>query len=202
MGQRTRRLGARWSRHARLTALTVLAASVAFTACGPSAASSRTDAIRIGRGPAGSSAGITGDAPTDSGASPAAIVSAWLAAESAFENAARTPDPSVPELAATTVAPQLPWSQSLLAQMAAAGEGAEGPVEYGHPQVVSRSATRAVVRSCLHDQEVVISLADGQPVAGPAGQVAYELFESTMVRTDSGWKLEAQTIGVGRCRGT
>ncbi len=125
-----------------------------------------------------------------------------MAAERAFENAARTPDPSAPELAATTVAPQLPWSQSLLAQMAAAREGAEGTVEYGRPQVVSRSAASAVVRSCLHDQEVVISLDDGQPVPGPAGQVAYELFQSTMVRIDSGWKLETQTIGVGQCRGS
>jgi hypothetical protein len=86
--------------------------------------------------------------------------------------------------------------------MAATGEGAEGPVEYGHPQVISRSEDSATVRTCVHDQEVVISLSSGQPVAGPPGQVAYELFVSTMIRTDSGWKLETQKIGVGRCQGT
>lgn len=165
-------------------------------------ASSGSDAIRIGGGPPGSSREISGTPPSDSSGSSGGIVSAWLAAEQAFENAARTPDPSAPELAATTVAPQLAWSQSILAQMAAAGEGAEGPVGYGHPQVVSQTATRAIVRTCMHDQEVVISLTDGEPVPGPAGQVAYELFESTMVSVDSGWKLESQTIGVGQCRGT
>ena len=100
------------------------------------------------------------------------------------------------------VAPELPWSQSLLAQMSAAGEGSPRTVGYGHPQVVSQDAEHATVHSCLDDREIVIFRSTGQPVPGPAGQVAHELFTSTMVRTTGGWKLETETVGVGQCQGS
>ena len=57
------------------------------------------------------------------------VVSGWLAAESAFANAARTSDPDAPELAATTIDPQLTWSRSLLGRMGASGQIAKGPVQ-------------------------------------------------------------------------
>jgi hypothetical protein len=86
--------------------------------------------------------------------------------------------------------------------MSAGGEGAQGPVAFDHPRVVRQDADLATVRACVHDEEIVISMATGEPAPGPAGQVAYELFTSTMARTNSGWKLETETVGVGQCRGS
>jgi hypothetical protein len=149
-----------------------------------------SSAIRI---PGGSP---VSDAPS---ASNSPIVSAWLAAEAAFEEAALTSDPDQPELIATTIAPQLPWTRSVLAQMQSAGQVARGPVDYGRPRVVTQGSGLATVQSCEHDGEVVVSLATGQPVPGDAGQVDFELFTSTMELTDTGWKLATQTVGVGTC---
>ena len=88
------------------------------------------------------SGGIRIPAQAVSNARPPAspVVSAWLAAEVAFEEAALTADPDQPDLAATTVAPQLPWSQSLLAQMQSSGEVSRGPVDHGHPRIVAQRA--------------------------------------------------------------
>jgi hypothetical protein len=127
------------------------------------------------------------------------VISAWLAAEVAFEQAALTADPDEPDLAATTVAPQLAWSQSLLAQMQSSGEVSRGPVDHGHPQILAQRASVATVQSCMHDAEVVVSSVTGQPVPDEAGQVDFELFTSTMVQTDTGWKLATQTVGVDSC---
>jgi hypothetical protein len=127
------------------------------------------------------------------------VISAWLAAEVAFEQAALTADPDQPDLAATTVDPQLAWSQSLLAQMQSSGEVSRGPVDHGHPQILAQQAGVATVRSCMYDAEVVESSVTGRPVPGEAGQVDFELFTSTMEQTDTGWKLSTQTVGVGSC---
>jgi hypothetical protein len=127
------------------------------------------------------------------------VVAAWLSAEQAFDTAALTSDPAQPDLVATTVAPQLGWSQSLLQRMQAEGLVARGPVDLGDPQVTSLSADRATVRACLHDAEVVVVAASGRPVPGVLGQVDDELVASTMESTPTGWKLSTQTVRVGQC---
>jgi hypothetical protein len=149
-----------------------------------------SSAIRIPGGSPVSDGRLTSNSP---------IISAWLAAEGAFEEAALTADPDQPELADTTVAPQLPWSMSILAQMQSAGQVARGPVDHGRPRIVAQSAGVATVQSCVHDGEVVVDSATGQAAPGEAGQVDSELFTSTMELTDSGWKLATQTVGVGAC---
>ena len=130
------------------------------------------------------------------------VISAWVAAQRAFDDAARTADADAPELAATTVAPQLPWTQALLGHMRADGEEARGPVSFGEPRVDGRATDEVVVRACLHDSEIVFSVATGRPVAGPTGQADYELLMSTMEQANSGWKLETQSVGVGACGGS
>ena len=127
------------------------------------------------------------------------ILSAWLAAEEAFDTAALTSDADQPDLAATTVAPQLTWSQALLERMEESGQIARGPVNYGKPEVVRISSGSATVTSCVYDAEIVVSADSGRPVPGIPGQVDHELFESIMRSTTTGWKLATQTVGVGRC---
>lgn len=130
------------------------------------------------------------------------VISAWVAAQRAFDDAARTADAGAPELAATMVAPQLAWTESLLGLMRAEGEEARGPVSLGDPRVDGPVTDVAVVRSCVHDSEMVFSVATGRAVAGPTGQADYELLTSTMEQADSGWKLETQSVGVGACGGS
>jgi hypothetical protein len=130
------------------------------------------------------------------------IVSAWLAAQRAFESAALTSDPNEPSLAATTVSPQLEWTRSLLEQMRTTGQIARGIVQYGKPAVVEFEANRAIVQSCEHDAEITVWATSGQPAPGLPGQVDFELFTSTMELTGSGWKLLTQSVGVGQCNGS
>lgn len=142
---------------------------------------------------------------TDGGVSAnvqAVVVSSWLAAEHAFDAAALTADPDEPDLAATTVAPQLGATQALLEEMQSSGEVATGGTQYGSPRIRLVGSGLAQVTSCLHDAEVVVSTATGRPVPGVLGQVDYELIRSTMELIGAGWKLAAQTVGVGQCAGS
>ena len=129
----------------------------------------------------------------------AEIVAAWRSAQQAFEDGALVPDPTEPELSATTVNPQLSFTQALLAGMQASGDVASGPVDLGEPRVVASTANEATVRSCLHDAEVVVSRTTGQPVPGIEGRVDDELVVSLMVRTGGEWKLSDQTVREDEC---
>lgn len=177
-----------------------------LAACGSPGPDTGSGRIRVRIAPAASDADASASASTPP--APAApgpegpVISAWIAAELAFENAARTADATAPELAATTVAPQLPSSELLLTLIRLAGEVATGPVAFGDPQVVTLGPDLATVRACVHDSEVVVSAATGRPVPGMLGQVDFELFSSTMELTASGWKLADQTVGVGQCSGS
>jgi hypothetical protein len=122
-----------------------------------------------------------------------------LAAEQSFDNAALTSDPNEPDLAATTIDPQLSWTRSLLERMHAAGQIAKGPVHFGTPSIAALEGSRATVRACVFDQEIVESATSGRPAPGIPGQVDFELFTSTMESTSSGWKLLTQRVGVGQC---
>jgi hypothetical protein len=127
------------------------------------------------------------------------IVAAWLSAEQAFETAALTSDPFEPDLAATTVDPQLTWTRSLLARMGAAGQIATGRVRFGPPTVTLIGSDQATVRSCAHDAEIVVSASTGVPAPGVPGQVDFELFDSTMELSGGEWRLVTQRVGVGQC---
>jgi hypothetical protein len=127
------------------------------------------------------------------------ILSAWWAAQEAFDTAALTADPDQPSLAATTVSPQLDLNRLFLEQMAAAGELGQGSVDNGHPRVVAIDGDVATVRSCVDDSEIAVIAATGQPVPGILGEKDFALFTSTMQQGTNGWKLSSQTAGVGQC---
>jgi hypothetical protein len=129
----------------------------------------------------------------------AQVGSAWLAAEQAFNNAALTSDANQPDLALTTVSPQLNWSRTLLQRMRSAGEVARGVVNYGSPRVTKLDDREARVQSCVHDSEIVVLASSDQPVSGELGQVDFELITSTMASTISGWKLLSQQVSVDQC---
>jgi len=188
---------------ARTLVVGTLLAAVLLAACsGPSAGPGAVAGpIRIG--PARTASGADTSTPvsgTPHAESP--VVSAWIAAQSAFEDAARTGDGTAPELAATTVEPQLSWAESFVKLISAAGDLATGPVVFGNPQVSPRGPNLATVRACVRDGDVVVSAATGRPVAGVLGQADVESFTSIMEDTTDGWKLANQSVEVGPCHGS
>ncbi len=147
--------------------------------------------IRLGTGRTASSVSVP--------ASQSPVISAWIAAQLAFEDAVRTTDASAPELTATTVEPQLSWVESFVTLVRAAGDIAMGAVTFGHPQASPRGPGLATVRACVHDADVVVSAATHRPVPGVLGQVDDEAFTSIMEHTTEGWKLANQSVEVGPC---
>jgi hypothetical protein len=171
-----------------------------MSACGSSAGPLHRVALPPGTKDAGSDSAITpGRGPDYQSQVIDQVASGWLAAEGAFADAARTSDPFQPELAATTLSPQLGWTRSLLEKMSANGLVATGPVHYGTPHVTVVQGAQATVRACAMDAEIVVSDTTGRPVPGMLGQVAFELFTSKMQLTEGEWKLASQVVGEGQC---
>ncbi len=185
------------NRRGRLSGVGVFVVLLVVTSCTTTAKSTSSDRPE----PAAKRSPATPDGASG-GAANAAVVSAWLAAEHAFDDAALTADPTQPDLAATTVAPQLSATQALLEQMQASDEVATGAAQYGTPSIRLFGSELAQVTSCVHDAEIVVSASTGKPVPGVPGEVAFELLRSTMEFTGGGWKLASQTVGVGQCSGS
>jgi hypothetical protein len=164
--------------------------SLLFASCSGSSASDPT-----------TSTAKAGSATTTSSTSAAdgQVISAWLAAQKAFHDAALTSDPNAPELAATMVPPLLDSVRTNLAQLRAQGEIAKGPIFLGNPHITDRGTGGTEVVSCIHDEEIGIVAKTGQPVPGIAGQAAYELVTSIMQPTSDGWKQADQTVEVSNC---
>lgn len=127
------------------------------------------------------------------------IISAWLAAQKAFHDAALTSNPDAPELAATTIPPILDTVRANLAQFRAQGEIAKGPSYWGSPHITARGSQGTEVVSCVHGEEIEIVAKTGKPVPGIAGQAVFESVTSLMQSTTAGWKLADQSVEVGKC---
>lgn len=143
--------------------------------------------------PAGVSVPI--DTVPGAGQDVAQIASGWLAAERAFESAARSADAYEPDLLATTAAPILATATGYLQHMRASDEIATGPpADLGSPVVAQVSARLATVEDCAYDSEIVVDRLTRRPVSGIAGQIEHERFSSVMERTTTGWELAEQSV--------
>ena len=167
--------------------------SLALTSCGSSSAS--------GGSSNGSGVGSTGTTSTTVSSTDAGIISAWLAAQEAFHQAALTSDPNEPELAATMIDPLLSNIRSTLTQLGQAGGMGRGPTYYGRPRVTESGNGAATVVSCVHDEEIEISKVTGSPVPGVLGEADYEQYTTTMQETVGGWKAKDQLVTAGSCEG-
>lgn len=145
-----------------------------------------------------------GSTTTTSSTTPAdgQIISAWLAAEQAFHDAALTSDPNAPELAATMVAPLLDGVRAGLTRWKEEGDIAKGPSEWGNPHITARGPGKTEVVSCVHDEEIEVVAKTGTPVPGVSGQADFELVTSIMQSTPDGWKQADQKIEAGKCVGS
>ena len=165
--------------------------SLALSSCGGSGGAKGV--------PSTTSARAVGTSTT--GVADGQILSAWLAAQQAFHEAALTSDPSSPELTATMISPVLDSVRANLAQFQGEGDVARGPTTYGNPMIVDTGPAKVEVRSCVHGQEIEVSEKTGKPVPGVLGMATYELVTSIMQSTVNGWKLADQTVEPGKCGG-
>ena len=192
-GMRHRDLTLR-SGSARGLSLVVCAAVCSLSLGSCSASSTSSPAPATSRAHAGSTTTTSSTTPADG-----QIISAWLAAEQAFHDAALTSDPNAPELAATTISPILDTVRTSLAQFRTAGDIAKGPSEWGNPHITARGPGKTEVVSCVHDEAIEIVVKTGRPLPGVLGQAAFELVTSIMQSTAAGWKLAGQNVEAGKC---
>jgi hypothetical protein len=173
-----------WRLSYRLAALTVLAGLLpAAAACG-----------------GGSS--TKSSAPTTTTTNPqiAAVLTAWRAAQQAFYQAARSPDPNSPGIAATFAPPELDVVRQNLQALHGQGVVISAPTpDFSRAQVASLSGSQATVRACINGTAPEVFAATGKPVPGPAGQTGPETVQSTVVNTPYGWRVSQQAVTVGPC---
>src|ERR1700676_2237012 len=168
MTQGTRPRTAWWascSRRGRLCVIIIC--STLLSACAGAGGGATAEAVRIRKAHPGSRVDAThairsGASTSEPSTSVGPAISAWVAAQRAFDDAARTADAGAPELAATMVAPQLPWTQALLERMRADGEEARGTVSFVQPRIDMQATDVSVARACGHDNEIVFSVATGR----------------------------------------
>jgi hypothetical protein len=127
------------------------------------------------------------------------IITAWFAAERAFQQAARTSDPNSPGLLATTVSPVLDNVRANLAHLRADGDVARGTVDFGQPRITASGSSGVEVVSCMDGRDIEVSIATGKPVPGVLGTPMKEVVSSVMKSTSTGWKLADQSVVTEAC---
>ena len=184
----------RWgSRRLSLVVAVVVACATVLSGCDTGQKASGPPRARVRTGSSTHSRGAVAD--PDVSSQTGQIVSGWLAAERAFEHAARTADAEEPDLLATTVAPVLGAAMSDLQRMQASDQIAVGPTAVlGTPVVAEVTSRLATVQDCAYDAEITVDRANGRPVAGIAGERGDEDISSVMELTTTGWELAEQTV--------
>lgn len=137
----------------------------------------------------------------------AAVVGAWRSAEQTFFAAeAQTLGYSSPQLDAEFAEPELSTIKRNLALQSFQGEVGEGSSDLGRPVVVSLGPTEsdptlATVVSCIHDTQVLVYRATGEPVPGVLGVQDWAAVTSEMVLDSAGtWKISSQRSAIDKER--
>ena len=166
-----------------------LAAALLLAACGGGPASSTATTVRA------KAAKSTPSSTTDPAST--AVLAAYRAGWSAFEQALATANPSDPALAATMVDPQL---QGVKANLLA--DQRQGMVGRGtftlHPKIVSISATTATVVDCAYSTAALVYVSTGKPVP-PVTPPENDGVHATLVLAGGTWKIAKQTVTDGKC---
>ena len=179
------------SQRGRLTTgvLTLVAGALVLAACGGGATSSTATTVRAEP--------TRSTSPSTTDPAGAAVLAAYRAAWSAFEQALATANPEDPALAATMVDPQL---QGVKANLLA--DQRQGMVGRGtftlHPKVVSISATTATVVDCAFSTAALVYASTGKPVP-PVTPPENDGVRSTLILTSGSWKVYKQTVTNGSC---
>ena len=166
-----------------------LAAALLLAACGGGPASSTATTVRA------KAAKSTPSSTTDPAST--AVLAAYRAGWSAFEQALAIANPADPALAATMVDPQL---QGVKANLLA--DQRQGMVGRGtftlHPKIVSISATTATVVDCAYSTAALVYVSTGKRVP-PVTPPENDGVRATLVLAGGTWKIAKQTVTDGKC---
>ena len=186
------RRGRRRERRLRLIAIVgfVGAAGLMLGACDGGGSSATATTVRPS--PAQTSSASSTTNPTAG-----AVLAAYRAEWSAFEQALATANPEDPALAATMVNPKL---QGVKANLFA--DQRQGMVGRGtftlHPKIVSLSGSTATVVDCAYSTSVLVYAKTGKPVP-PITPPENDGVHSILVLTGGAWKVFKQTVTDGKC---
>jgi hypothetical protein len=186
----------RQGRHAG--AATVIAALVvgmgALAGCSgsPDAADSHNTISSIA--PATTSPASTSSTTTSQAA---AVLAAYRASWTAFEQALADANPNAPALAATMIDPQLQGVKANLLSDQIHGMIGQGTFTL-HPRITSLTATTATVVDCAYSTAELVYKTTGKPVP-PITPPENDGVTSTLVLTDGAWKVYKQTVTDGSC---
>ena len=181
----------RGSQRSRLVigVLSLAAAALLLAACGGGPASSTATTVRA------KAAKSTPSSTTDPAST--AVLAAYRAGWSAFEQALAIANPADPALAATMVDPQL---QGVKANLLA--DQRQGMVGRGtftlHPKIVSISSTTATVVDCAYSTAALVYVSTGKPVP-PVTPPENDGVRATLVLAGGTWKIAKQTVTDGKC---
>lgn len=173
---------------------TVVAALVgicALAGCGSSrsAADARSNAT--------STSETTKSSTATASAATLAVLAAYRASWSAFENALAEANPSDPELTATMVDPQLEGVKANL--LADQRQGIVGRGTFAlHPKITALTATTATVVDCAYSTSVLVYAGTDKPVP-PITPPENDGVQSTLVLSRSTWKVAKQNVTDGTC---
>jgi hypothetical protein len=130
----------------------------------------------------------------------AAIISAYRAAETAFEEAVAIPDPAYPALAATMVDPLLQRVRLNLITDKNNGIVGRGHVQSLRPHVISRSDGKAILLDCTYSTLGAFYSSGGKPVPGSEPVPEYGGVRATLIMVAPGtWKLSDTDVRLGKC---
>ncbi len=138
----------------------------------------------------------TGSSTTTSSAS-SAVLAAYRASWTAFEQALADANPNTPTLAATMVDPQLQGVKANLLSDQIHGMIGKGTFTL-HPRVTSLTGTTATVVDCAYSTAELVYKATGKPVP-PITPPENDGVTSTLVLTGGVWKVYKQTVTDGSC---
>ena len=178
----------------RASAATVVAALVGL--CVPAGCSNTHGAAESVSTTTTSSATTTSSS-TARTISTSAVLSAYRASWTAFEQALADANPNAPTLVATMVDPQLQGVKANLLSDQIHGMIGQGTFIL-HPKITSLTATTAMVVDCAYSTAELVYKATGKPVP-PITPPENDGVTSTLVLTGGVWKVYKQTVTDGSC---
>lgn len=130
-------------------------------------------------------------------ATSSAVLAAYRASWSAFEQALADANPNATTLAATMVDPQLQGVKANLLSDQQHGMVGRGPTTL-HPKVTAVSATTATVVDCAYSATELVYQTTGKPVP-PVTPPENDGVTTTLVLSGGTWKVSKQTVTDGKC---
>lgn len=145
----------------------------------------------------GSSDSVDGGSSTTSSQA-AAVLDAYRASQTAFDQAIEQAAPTLPALAQTMTGSELQSVRRALVTDQVDGIVGQGSVQL-HPKLISQRGDEAVVHDCLFSTLELVYSSTGKPVP-PVTPPEHDGVDATVLKVSSGvWKVATEAVTDGSC---